>query len=223
LNPRAFLVSYRPLCRTRFGQKTVSEYGINPYVDGSCRREPDLEAVLPLITCLCRGGLFAPRLSIGDRVAYITKKGAYDDAVPHWRLTALLQVKERFETHQAAADWYRHEGLPVPRNCIVEGVEPLPLHLTDGEIPLSIKRHRDRLRPEQIIRLWDSQYAERARKHPVALACLRLRTNLADPPKILESDWREWCGRVPVTRNPPQIDEKTWTSLEARMRMSDGG
>jgi len=96
----AFLATYRPLCRTAQGRRAITKYSLPPYVDGSCRREPDLEAHFPTITALCRGRMFAPRLYEGDRVAYVTKQGRYGlRASLHWRLTALLLVEHRFESH----------------------------------------------------------------------------------------------------------------------------
>lgn len=219
---RAFLVSYRPLCRTPAGKKAIERYGLKPYIDGSCRREPDFEAALPTITCLCRGGLFAPRLRVGDRVAYISKQGVYSEEDPHWRLTALLEVRRRFESHVSAAAWFRQEGLFVPRNCMTDETAPLPLHLTDGEIPTNLRRHRDLLSSEQIIRHWDKAYAARASAHPTVVVCATLFLNLQTPPKILRRDWLNWLGRVPITRNPPQIDEKLWSLLMQRAGESNG-
>jgi len=215
---RAFLVSYRPLCRTSAGREAIQSYGLRPYIDGSCRREPDFESARPTITCLCRGGLFAPRLRVGDRVAYISKQGVYSEGDPHWRLTALLEVRQRFESHFSAAAWFRQEGLSVPRNCMVDETAPVPLHLTDGEIPTNLRRHRDRLSSEQIIQLWDKAYAARANAHPIVVVCATLFLNVQTPPKILRQDWLNWLGRVPMTRNPPQIDEKLWERIVQRTR-----
>jgi hypothetical protein len=191
-----------------------------PFVDGSCRREPDLEATLPSITALCRGGLFAPRLAVGDRVAYITKKGPYGIGARHWRLTALLQVVERFETHNADAAWYRQRGLAVPRNCIVHGNSPVPLECTDGEVPSDLRARLNILRPDQIVRLWDARYAKRAKEHGVVLACEAIYRELTKPPKIYEQDWIGWVGRVPVTRNPPKITQRLWSQIEHVTRRS---
>lgn len=163
---RAYLVSYRPLCRTAAGRVAITHYGLKPYVDGSCRREPDFEATYPTITCLCRGGLFAPRLRVNDRVAYISKKGTYGNETAHWRLTALLVVIQRFDSHNSAARWFQQQDLCLPRNCMTGENSPLALELTDGEIPGNLRKHRQRLSPEQIIRYWDKAYTNRARHIP---------------------------------------------------------
>jgi hypothetical protein len=191
-----------------------------PFVDGSCRREPDFEATLPAITALCRGVRFAPRLVAGDRVAYITKKGAYGSGAHHWRLTALLQVMKRFESHNEAAAWYRQRGLAVPRNCIVHGNAPLPLEYTDGEVPSDLRARLNTLRPDQIVRLWDARYAKRAKEHGVVLACEAIYRELTKPPKIYEQDWIGWIGHVPATRNPPRINEIFWSQIEHVTRRS---
>ena len=60
-----YVVSYRPLAGTPQGRRAVQRYGLAPYIDASCRREPDLEAKWPTISALCRGRNFAPRRSIG--------------------------------------------------------------------------------------------------------------------------------------------------------------
>lgn len=60
--PRFYLVTYRPLAYSVAGRKAAEAHGIPPFVDGSIRREPDLESAYPSISCLCRTARFAPRL-----------------------------------------------------------------------------------------------------------------------------------------------------------------
>jgi hypothetical protein len=74
---RCFLATYRPLVRSLAGRQAIQEYSLPPFIDGSCRREPDFESPFPSITATCRGGNFAPRLREGDRVAYLTVRGRY--------------------------------------------------------------------------------------------------------------------------------------------------
>jgi hypothetical protein len=112
----------------RYWAKGSGRFRLSHLLDGSCRREPDPQNEYRTISALCRARMFAPRLRVGDGVAYITKIGNYgEDVRPHWRLTALLRVDHLFTTHAHAADWYRAKGLPVPRNCIVPGNPPVPL------------------------------------------------------------------------------------------------
>ena len=72
-----FLNSYNPLIKNGRGESVIEEHGIPPYVDDSCRREPDFESGYPSITALCRGRNFAPRVYESDLVVYMTTKGKY--------------------------------------------------------------------------------------------------------------------------------------------------
>jgi hypothetical protein len=204
---RAFLATYRPLCRTRAGQEAVARFGIPPYVDGSCRREPDLEAQHPTITALCRAGQFAPRLREGDHVVYITKKGRYGGAAPHWRLVAILEVIERCKSHEEAAAWHRGRDLPLPRNLMIEGSSPAPLHETDSIVPKSCGGAKDELAA------WDAEYRERAQRWPMVLICDAKFRELHEPPVIEQS-------HLPGTRNPPQLRDELWEQLRRLARVS---
>lgn len=211
---RAFLATYRPLCRTEQGRKASLRYAIPPYVDGSCRREPDLEALAPTVTALCRGRMFAPRLQKGDRIAYITKQGRYEAKLPaHWRLTALLVVEQRFDSHRLAAEWFERQGIPLPRNCMVPGTMPVPLDHTDGELNPQLRAQLGNLTAEEIIREWDRAYKFRSRKWGTVLVCRALFCDLHNPPLIRREDWLSWNGRVPLTRTPPRITERLWQKL----------
>jgi hypothetical protein len=214
---RAFLTTYRPLCRTKFGRVAIQNHLLPPFLDGSCRREPDLDAQFPSITSLCRGGMFAPRLREGDRVAYITKQGRYDAGLPaHWRLTALLVVNRRFESHAEAAAWFQKERLPLPRNCVVAGNAPAQLDQTDGELNRELRKELGRLTDEEIIEQWDRGYRFRALRWGALLVCKPLFRELRDPPAISRDDWQAWNGGVPFTRTTPEITEELWQRLEER-------
>src|SRR4051812_12314442 len=97
-----YLAKYHPLNSTLAGQRAAAQFSIPPYVDGSCRREPDLECEFPAITALCRGELFAPYLKEGDEVIYITTKNFYGESFRHWRIVARLRILKRFESHAIA-------------------------------------------------------------------------------------------------------------------------
>jgi hypothetical protein len=187
----AYVVTYHPLCSTPQGRRVRSD---PPFADGSCRREPDLESAHPSITALCRGRNFAPRLRRGDRVAYVTcaSRGK-------WRLTALLEIIERCETHEEAAQWYRSRKVPLPSNCMIPENPPLPLERTIGKCGCS--------RVEQ----WDEEYQQRAREHPVFLISKPVWRELHHPPVITRADWSAWGGAP--TRNPkntPHLWEPLW-------------
>src|SRR5256885_16284632 len=78
-----YLAKYNPLCRTVNESKPAHPSNVPPFVDGSCRREPDLESACPSISALCRCGLFAPNLQRGDIVVYSSFKGMHAGS-PHW-------------------------------------------------------------------------------------------------------------------------------------------
>ena len=103
--PEHYLNTFRPLTATPQGRRAVANYGLPPFIDGSCRREPDLQSLFPSISTLCCAGKFAPRLWPGDRVAFLTSRGRYptSDSPDGWRIVAMLRVRERFEDHEAAS------------------------------------------------------------------------------------------------------------------------
>lgn len=211
---RPFLVSFRPLCRTLFGRHASAQFGLPPFVDGSIRREPDLESAFPSVTALCRKGKFAPRLQESDRIAYITTRGKYGSmSATHWRLVALLRVKHCYGTHAEAAEWYTEHRAPLPRNCIVRKNNHVPFDHSDGFISPELRAMTIGCNLDQVIRKWDAGYRIRSREHGDFLICERLFSNLSDPPAIYEHEWVDWHGRIPSTRNPPQISEDLWSHL----------
>lgn len=124
--------TYHPLAASPSGPWTTCQPPLPPYVDASCRREPDLEAQRPAITGLCRTAA-VKRLRCDDVVAYFTVKRIYEaGAVPHRRLTAVLRVVAEERSHASAARWYEQHGFPLPRNVMVPGNGPLPLAQTEG-------------------------------------------------------------------------------------------
>lgn len=196
----AFLNTYRPLIWNRAGRTASAEHGLPPYVDASCRREPDFEAEFPSISALCRVDKFAPRLHVGDIVAYLTRKGSYGGFNgSHWRLTAVLQVQMRFESHVEAASWYFDRGLTLPRNCMIAGNPPLPLDRTDAFI--------------ESLRVWDREYQKRSEKCGVFLACAPLFRELWSPPVITPAMMLRTFGRIPGTQNPPAISKEELNAL----------
>jgi len=215
MTDRCFLATFHPLVHNAGGRLAVERFGLPPFIDGSCRREPDLESPCPSITATCRAGGFAPRLHPGDTVAYLTVKGTYGaDAFPGWRLVAVLNVEKRFETHDLAAAWYCSKGLALPSNCIVGGNPPKPLELTNGHPPAEIRaRFPIASEPERAIRLWDAGYRQRIAKWPVFLVCRATLLDLHAPPQIVESDLLAVFGRIPGTLTPPLITRRQLDDL----------
>ena len=201
--PRFYLCSYWPLCKTAGGRQAILKYHLPPFVNGMSRREPDFEHPRPAITASSRGRNFVPRLRVGDTVVYTTTKGLWGDfRTPHWRLAAVLEVVARFETHAAAAAWYRRQQLPLPSNCVVDGNPPLP-------VPLTL--HHGRLHDDA----WDAVCLERAEACGVLFACVPRFLALHDPPLLTTDDLVALFGTVPNTRTPPEITEAALDRLLA--------
>ena len=178
----------------------IREFRLKPFVDASCRREPDFESKSPSITCLCRKEFFAPRLRVGSKVIYITKKGRYFNSLTsHWRLVAVLEVIKTFQSHKEAATWYREKGEHLPNNCMVYGNPPVPLEKTD-------RFHTD-------LRHWDAIYRMRAKNFGIFLVCKKILCDLERPPAITEQMMRDIFGRIPGTRMPPEITEEEMNKL----------
>lgn len=184
-----YIVTYRPLAATKLGRMVAERTGIPPYVDASCRREPDLEQRYPSVTSLCRGRWFVPRLEKGDRIVYLTVCGNYPgEDFRHWRLTAILKVKRILDNHAEAALWYRARGLPIPTNCMIPGNRPLPLKLT-GESGVSLHA-------------WDAVYRTRADETGAFAVCMPLFRELRVPPVVRRRDLERIFGEIPATRTP---------------------
>lgn len=205
-----FLSSYNPLIKNRRGKYVIEKHGMLPYVDDSCRREPDFESEYPSITALCRGGNFAPRVNESDVVIYITNKGKYPGyPVSHWRLTAILQVKRRFETHTDASKWYTSRGLKIPSNCIVPGNSPLPLGFTSNKDNFPT------------VERWDAVYRKRVRANGVFLVCKQIFLKLHKPPVITKEILRSAFDRTTAPLNPPKISGNEYDRFIQLMNIQD--
>jgi hypothetical protein len=193
----SFLVSFRPLVNRRAGRIAAERFGLPPFIDGSCRREPDFESAFPSISALCRGANFAPRLHRDNTAVYITTKGRWlGHREPHWRLVAVLRVRERFESHLDAAHWYREQGLPLPSNCWVPENAPIAYERTVQDSPRET---------------WDRGYRVRARRFPVFLATDAVFLELWQPPIVTPDLMFDVLGRVPNTLTPPVIPDAAVT------------
>ena len=200
---KSFLVTYRPLAVSNIGRNAAREHGLPPFVDGSCRREPDLQSSFPSISALCRTHVFAPRLSTGDEVVYITVLSNFGESgiEPHYRLVAHLAVTDVSDNHEEAASWYRARCIPVPSNCMITGSKPVPYEHTNGR---NDKGYRGQP-AEAKLRWWDGEYRSRSRKTGTLVHCKRLHLSLYNPGRIYRQDMKDIFGRVPGTRNPPAL------------------
>ncbi len=218
-----YINTYHPLVIKRAGRIASTALGLPPFVDGSIRREPDLEHPFPSISCLCRGDRFAPRLAEGDLVIYLaTKRKYYESGTgpAHWRLVAALRVIDTFQSHEDAAAWYTERNLAIPNNCMVKGNLPNPLSH-------SHRYNRHSHRPEEIwLKNWDADYMARARFCSRFVACEPLHVDLSwNATVVHESDLIAVFGDVPGTRNPGKLNldlfPKLMRQLGLAVRLSD--
>ncbi|HEX9929308.1 MAG TPA: hypothetical protein VGB02_12290 [Pyrinomonadaceae bacterium] len=205
-----FLNSYKPLCYTKEGREATKRFEFPPFIDASCRREPDFQSKYPSISALCRIEKFVPRLNIGDSVVYITKKGNYKpESFPHWRLTAILKVLQMFQSHKDAAQWYQDQGLPLPSNCMVAENKCLPYEMTGG----ASKDFMNIPDIEERLRKWDLEYQRRRRICGIFIACEATFLKLYDPPILTIEQLHDIFGKTPGTQNPKQITEEQFIAL----------
>jgi hypothetical protein len=87
------------------------------------------------------------------------------------------------------------------------------LEQTDSKLPKEFHGKVGSTPAAVLLRAWDQIYKQRARLHPVVLICDVLFRELLNPPVISRQDWEDWCGGVPATRTPPEIDEDLWKNL----------
>jgi len=186
-----YLVLYSPLANSHHGRTVADRYGTPPYVDASCRREPDFELESPFISGLCRPNFIAA-LAEGDVLVYVTKKSTVHREGR--RLVAVLHLNKAFASHAAAAVWYQVSGVRPPYSCIVPGNDPLPIHLTNPKMTVGTAKFTDS-------KLWD-----RAVYVPRAKACVKCFSSkasfidLRDPPIISDEFWIQWFGGDPGQR-----------------------
>lgn len=186
-----YLLLYSPLANSTYGRGVAARNGIPPYVDASCRREPDFELPSPFISGLCRPAFIAA-LAVGDVLVYITKKSAVHREGR--RLVAVLQMSTVFGSHADAAIWYQGCGIRVPHSCIVPGNDPLPIHLTNPKMTAGTAKFKDS-------KVWDrAVYVPRARSCAKCFSTSALFLNLHSPPIVDDDFWIQRLGGDPGQR-----------------------
>jgi hypothetical protein len=207
--PRFYLNEFRPLAETSHGRIAIEKFSLPAFIDASCRREPDLESRYPSISALCRAEHFAPKLCVGDVVAYMTKSFGYPPkAKPTRRLVAVLRVKHSWlehdnrrglDAHARAAEWYQEQRIPAPSNCMISAKGRKPLEQTD--------RYFDDLDE------WERTYRLRAMECGAFHACEILFCDVNDPPKFTNRQLVEWFGIIPNTRDLPALKPENFVKL----------
>ncbi|SFU18984.1 hypothetical protein SAMN04489724_0073 [Algoriphagus locisalis] len=209
------LNSYHPLCKNDFGRNAIKGFGFHPFVDGSCRREPDFENLYPSITGLCRQNSFAPKLWPNDIVIYMSLDSE-GNSTSKYSLVAILKVIERFETHFNAYQWYRDNDLKTPNNCMVEGNPPIPFEMTvstytsQKDITRFKKYALDKQKAmgERIVNKWNDEYQIKSEKWPTFIVTKPFFNAVYEdlkPPIIEHKDFVRIMGRVPNTRTPNNL------------------
>jgi len=192
------MTSFTPIIFNNAGKNAVAKFDfLPPYIDGSCRREPDFEQEYPAITGLCRPG-FAAKLNIGDIVIYCTNQRGIGPR----KVVAILQVIAKLNTHECAADWYFGQRLPFPSNLVTANSKPIPLDQTHN-----IRNFSD-------VTKWDAMYKYRATKYPIVTVCKKIQVELNNPTILDVEVMKSIFCRVPGTQNPSLINEEQWAKLK---------
>jgi len=201
-----YLRTFHPLCSTNAGVEAVENHQLPPYIDGSCRREPDFQNQFPCITGLCTPR-FSKLLNVGDIVVYATIMMSDSKMV-----VAVLEVIETVESHVEAKEWYDKRGLKLPNNLMIKGNQPNPFDKTHKDINESFLGRSD----EAIIRAWDSEYKQRAKKFPEVAICnvWNNKLFLYDPPTLTRPIMKKVFNGVPVTRKEYPIKKNEWQLLQ---------
>lgn len=211
-----YLNTYAPLATSPLGLRASRDLGLPPFIDGSCRREPDLEHQYPSISCLCRADKFAPRLKRDDHIAYLTRKDRYGE-VPgrHRRLSAILRVTKCFDSHAEAAAWYQDGGLALPSNCLVDGNHPMPLEMTHQE-----SKGLSCVTDANHVQLWDREYQKRAKQNPRFVVCRPVFRKLSwAAPVVEDADLKHVFGYIPGTQNPGKLEFALLDRFAARLKI----
>ncbi len=220
------LNSYHPLCRNILGLNAINQYNLHPYLDGSCRREPDFNNERPSITALCRQGAFAPKLWPNDIVVYVSLEDHTGNS-ENKRLISILRVIARFETHAEAAHYYQTEDLNMPSNCLIPNNPPEDFEKTAWnswdakrmKAFLNRSPERRKVIGKRIITTWDDEYHNTASEWPVFLVCRSyfnvIFNDNRNPPIITRNDFIRMIGRYPNTRNPIKITFEQLVELGA--------
>jgi hypothetical protein len=216
------LNSFRPLCMNELGIRAVVKYNFPPFIDASCRREPDFQNPFPSISALCRQGTFAPNLIKGDIIVYMTVQGHYPPYnEKHHRIVAILQVEEIYDSHQQGQLKYSKLKAPIPSNCMVKGNLPMEFDKTAGNFKserelkhfLKHNQYTQLIIGQRYLRHWDNSYLQKSTRWTCFVRTKSLYKNLDNPIPIFRKDFNAIFGKLPNTRTPNKISEKQFIEL----------
>ena len=221
------IVTFTPLCYTLIGMQAIKNYNLKPFIDSSCRREPDFENEFPSITALCRTNKLAPQLKEEDIVVYLSKPGKYKCSEKYMKrgryyLVSILEVIKICNSHEEAKRWYAEQNIPLPNNCMVDGNIPNSFSRTGGnfknqrdmKIFLKLENEEKDIKEKSRIRAWDSHYQKRARKHPQFVITRPIYKKLESPLEISKNDLVNWFGKVPNTLSPKIISQYQFEEIK---------
>jgi len=217
-----YLNSFKPLCYNALGLAAINKYGFPPFIDSSCRREPDFQISLPSISALCRGRKFAPKLKINDIIVYITVGGKFSPHKNGHHLVAILQVINVFQSHAMGANMYMSMLNLLPKNCMVPNNPPLDFDKTAGNFKfkfqlnhfMSLPAQRQTLIGQGRLKTWDSNYLIRSSRWPVFICTKPLFLNLTNPNLITRTDFLRIFGKIPNTQIPKAISQTQLNQLQ---------
>lgn len=219
---RIKLNSFHPLCKNDLGKRAIQNYNLPPFIDSSCRREPDFENEYPSISSICRGSKFAPHLKMNDIVVYITIKGNYEPYEQnHYRIVAILQVIDIYKTHQIGQIEYSKLNVTVPSNCMVANNPPNRFERTAGNFDTSkqIKQFLGNTPANQATigasRLyhWNNAYLWRSNQWPSFIRTKTIYKNYHNPVPLFQSDADKIFNEKMGTRSGKRITKEQLTTL----------
>jgi hypothetical protein len=207
-----YLTSFYPLCCTAKGRKAIEDNPeLRPYIDGSCRREPDFENEYPCITGLCRPG-FAQKLKKNDIIVYVTNKRGVRSRM----VVAGLKVIEVFDNHVNTAKWYTIHGKVLPNNIMVPQTKPFDLNKTHQKIGWD-----SWMKGASTLEEWDNCYLARANSEfsSKVAQCAIIFRRLENPIDLDDNDWREISNRPLCSQNPPILTDPEWILLKEKINL----
>jgi len=161
------------------GIEAIENHKLKPFIDASCRREPDLENEYPSITALCRKDKLATQLKEKDIVIYLSKPGRYKSSEKYlksgrYNLVSILEVVKVCKNHEEAKEWYTERNIALPNNCMVKENPPNLFHQTGGDFKnqkeikqfLQLDRKTKEKEGEIRVRRWNHNYQKRADEYP---------------------------------------------------------